>query len=176
MKERETIADMHQRFNVIRNNLQSLGKEFTREEINEPIGSLKAEEELITRRMNKKPLAIVVAKAEKLLEMNETEEDGDDELVMLAKNFKRLLKNKSNKGEYPQRSRKDSDSEVEEIANAICLMANDFMEVTLKSESSSKYSSYNDPECECKNYNMTYTELNEANGRRIDDYAKFMDK
>ncbi|GAA0167498.1 hypothetical protein LIER_40387 [Lithospermum erythrorhizon] len=117
MKERESIADMHQRFNVILNNLQYLGKKFSREKINgnifetltndydgkiyaitdardirtiplqELIGSLKAEEEVIAykkaKRKNKKYLALVAAKAERLIEMNE--------LVMLAKNFKKLL-------------------------------------------------------------------------------------
>ncbi|GAA0159406.1 hypothetical protein LIER_16186 [Lithospermum erythrorhizon] len=77
MKEGETIADMHQRFNEILNNLEALGKTFSNEEINgkifealtddydgkicaitdakdigtiplvELIGSLKAEEEVI---------------------------------------------------------------------------------------------------------------------------------
>ncbi|GAA0158844.1 hypothetical protein LIER_15767 [Lithospermum erythrorhizon] len=72
------------------------------------MGPLKAEEEVIAykkaRRNNKKSLAFLAAKAKKLLEVNDIEVDGDDELVMLVKNFKRLLKNKSNKGEYHQRS------------------------------------------------------------------------
>ncbi|GAA0184664.1 hypothetical protein LIER_31952 [Lithospermum erythrorhizon] len=80
--------------------------------LQELIGSLKDEEEVInykkTRRKNKKFLALAIAKAEKLLEVNDSEEDGDDELVMFAKNFKKLLKNKSNRGEYPQRSRHDN--------------------------------------------------------------------
>ncbi|GAA0176315.1 hypothetical protein LIER_29327 [Lithospermum erythrorhizon] len=125
VKDRETIADMHQRFNVIVNNLQSLGKEFTREEINgkifedltddydgniyaiteakdigtiplqELICSLKAEEEVIAykkeRMKNMKSLALIAAKAKKLLKMDESDNEGDD-LVMLGKNFKKLLK------------------------------------------------------------------------------------
>ncbi|GAA0183021.1 hypothetical protein LIER_30509 [Lithospermum erythrorhizon] len=234
---------MHQRFNVILNNLQSLGKEFSREEINgkifealnddydrkicaiievkyigtiplqELIGSLKTEEEVIAykkvRRKNKKSLALVVVKAEKLLEVNDIEVDGDDELVMLAKSFKSLPKNKSNSGKYPQESKYDnyekrrntkeyvsyknnkskkytweydvteegSDFKVE-ISNDVCLMGNDSMEVSFYSDSSSSFecSFDNEPECECKNYNITYTELNEANDRKLDDYSKLMDK
>ncbi|GAA0156718.1 hypothetical protein LIER_14143 [Lithospermum erythrorhizon] len=183
------------------------GKDIRTIPLQELICSLKAEKELIAykkaTRKNKKSLALVAAKAEKLIEMNEGEEDGDDELVMLAKNFKRFLKNKGNRGKHPQKFRdcprlkkksqpkkamkatwdddlteEDLDSKVEEIANAICLMENDSMNVTFDSDcsSSSEYLSNNELECECKNHSMTYTELNEANDRLLNDYTKLMDK
>ncbi|GAA0148940.1 hypothetical protein LIER_36830 [Lithospermum erythrorhizon] len=132
---------MHQRFNVILNNLQSLEKEFIREEINgkvfealtddydgkicgitkakdigtiplqELISSLKAEEEVIAykkaRRKNKKSLARVAAKAEKMSEMDDSNNDKDD-IAMLAENFKKILKFKNRKSEYPQRSKYDN--------------------------------------------------------------------
>ncbi|GAA0148181.1 hypothetical protein LIER_36664 [Lithospermum erythrorhizon] len=67
-----------------------------------------AEEEVIAykkaRKKNKKSLALVAAKTEKLIQINESGEEGADELVMLAKIFKKLLKYKNNKGEYPQKS------------------------------------------------------------------------
>ncbi|GAA0157285.1 hypothetical protein LIER_14588 [Lithospermum erythrorhizon] len=233
---------MHQRINVILNNLQSLGKEFTGEEINgkvfealiddydakicastktkdigtiplqELIGSLKVEEEVIAykkaKRKNKKSFTRVAAKAEKMSEMDDNNDDKDD-IAMLAKNFKKILKFKNRKSEYPQRSKYDnyekrsktkeyvsyknnkskkytweddvtkegSDSEVE-IANVVCLMANDSMEVTFDSDFSYSFecSSYNELECACKNYSMTYTELNEANDCMLDDYVILMDK
>ncbi|GAA0167833.1 hypothetical protein LIER_22678 [Lithospermum erythrorhizon] len=132
IKEGESIADMHQRFNVIFNNLQSLGNEFSREEINEKIfetltddydgkicavaeakdigtipvqeliSSLEAEEELIAykkvRRKNKKSLALVAAKVDKLIEMNTMKTTWDDDVT--------------EEGSY---------SEVEKIDNNVCL-------------------------------------------------------
>ncbi|GAA0155595.1 hypothetical protein LIER_13290 [Lithospermum erythrorhizon] len=51
---------------------------------------------------NKKYLSLVAAKAQKLIVMDESNNEGDDELVMLAKNFKKLLKY-NNKGKNPKK-------------------------------------------------------------------------
>ncbi|GAA0169841.1 hypothetical protein LIER_24230 [Lithospermum erythrorhizon] len=59
------------------------------------------------RRKNKKSLALVAAKAKKLLELDESDEDTDD-LAMLTKKFKKILKYRNHKKEYPQRSRNEN--------------------------------------------------------------------
>ncbi|GAA0147896.1 hypothetical protein LIER_07485 [Lithospermum erythrorhizon] len=53
---------------------------------------------------NKKSLALVAAKDEKMIEMDDSNNEEDD-IAMLAKNFKKILKYKNSNGDYPQRSR-----------------------------------------------------------------------
>ncbi|GAA0186643.1 hypothetical protein LIER_33931 [Lithospermum erythrorhizon] len=121
----ESIKDMHQRFNTIINNLDSLGKTFSLEELNgriieavnpefgqkvcainkakdiktlstqELIGSLKAEEEVIAKNKarelrDKKKMALVAAKAQKVIEKIESDED-DEDMDILANGLKTTL-------------------------------------------------------------------------------------